>query len=301
MRGSDVGQVTAIIKESFEEGYHKHEIKGQLSGTNREKCEYMKIGSYATMDKYSSTWYDMAAWCRSELGIKDITKIDKSSAAQYLEHRAVQAHDGGLTKKSFGDVISAVHRLSVGINQFQDRIGGDRVDWHSALAHGAQLKAEMVGSESRIHAYERPSDLVNANFLTPQEKVIGKFILETGARISEVWKLKERDIASGTVVLHGKGGLDRTQPSALAPQALSAIKELKAGGYTQNDLRNAFMAAAKETGQQYQAVHGLRHNYAQNQVNYKMNVEHKSELQAKAETSRQMGHFRVDIIETYMK
>lgn len=298
MRGSSKSQVTAIVREIFEEGYDKHEAKSQLSGDNHQKSQFTKIGSFETMDKYASTWHNMASWCRNELSIKDITKIDNNAVSQYFEHRY---SNDDLTKKGFGDVCAAVNKFQVGINMFQEKLGGEKVDWQAGLAHGRELKAEMSDTESRIKAYERPLDLINANCLSPQEKAIGAFILETGARIGEVWGLKEKDIANGFVELHGKGGLDRIVQSELAPQALSVLRELRAEGYSQNNLRDAFKKASAETGQQYQCVHGLRHNYAIEQYNYKVGVENKTDYQARYEVSRSMGHFRPDIVLVYLK
>lgn len=299
MRGSTAGQVTCIINEMFEEGYHKHEAKEELSGTNAQKCEHMKVGSFATMEKFKYTFFQIANFAKCE-GIKDITKIDTSTVNKWIDTQAKMYADGGLTEKSFGDKMTALHRFEIGINMFQTRVGGDKVDWSESRDYGRELKGDMVGSESRIHAYERPEDLANAPNLSANEKTLVNFFLESGCRISEAWKMKESDINGDTVTFHGKGGLDREVDAPNASKALEALTELKGEGYTQNDFRDALKEASALTGQDYNGAHGLRHNYAIENFNQEIKNEATPDESRKI-VSLRLGHFRPDILNVYLR
>lgn len=300
MTGSTKGQVIAVVKEMFEEGYDKHSAKSELSGTNAEKCEHMKIGSFQTMEKFRYTFFSIANFAKQECGIRDITKIDTPTINKWIDTQVKMYNEGGLTEKTFGDKMTALHRFEIGINMFQTRVGGDKVDWHESRDYGREQKSDMQESESRIRAYERPEDLANAPNLSANEKTLVNFFLESGCRISEAWKMKESDINGDTVTLHGKGGLDRDVESPSASKALEALTELKAEGYTQNDFRDALKEASALTGQDYNGAHGLRHNYAIENYNQEIKNGATSD-EAKKVVSEKLGHFRPDITEVYLK
>ncbi|MDY0194310.1 MAG: integrase domain-containing protein [Aliarcobacter butzleri] len=103
-----------------------------------------------------------------------------------------------------------------------------------------------------------------------------------------------------TITINGsKGGIEYTT-RALSDETIQRAREAQENGYKANytEYREALREAVISTNQDYNGTHGLRYNFAQERVEELKNNGY-SEDEAKAQTSLEMGHSRIDITNHY--
>ena len=149
-------------------------------------------------------------------------------------------------------------------------------------------------------AYDNPQAIVNEMRDTPYS-LSAELQLEAGLRAtdsldSSKWTINE----DNSLTIHGsKGGLDYTT-TPLNNDLIDKIREAQEDGYKANysEYREAFKEAVTATGQDYNGTHGLRYNFAQDRIEELKN-EGRTEEEARAITSLEMGHSRLEITEHY--
>ena len=113
---------------------------------------------------------------------------------------------------------------------------------------------------------------------------------------SSKWTINE----DNSLTIHeSKGGLDYTT-APLSSDLIDRVREAQEEGYKANysEYREAFKEAVTATNQDYTGTHGLRYNFAQDRIE-ELKSEGKSEEEARATTSLEMGHSRIEITEHY--
>lgn len=253
---------------------------------------------------YVSTWKQLGELAREEFGVRKFSDLTAEHVERYCEYKIDLGHDRETMQKE----LSAIGKLASTLEKATDGRSFE------GLRQGAEnMRPEIAECpEMRLadRAYGNAMGIVAA---LPAGKIslVGRFIQESGCRISEGCRLKAAQLKGiaidkhtgrecGRIEVVGKGGNRYTVSTS--PQLYAEIsKELTANGpiaVDQNHLRDAVKAIA---GQEYvqRGIHGFRYNYAQNRL-HELQQHGISRDVAKSIVSEEMGHHRSAITEVYL-
>lgn len=302
MRGSPKYQISQIYNESGikQIGQSKHEAKAAAREAGAKTWAQIgqKVGihSYKTADAYRETWKRCFEHARTESGLKDITKMEGRHVESYLKSVA----DSGCSHATFNQYAAALGKLDQALNLYSEKHDLGRT---YDLAQGVSSAREFGTNLQRFEgsrAYDRPADLVHA-VADGKHQLAAQIQHETGVRINEVGHIRADQLRGTQLDVQGKGGKDLTK--ALTQETAAQLRdELRSGDFKidKDDYRADLQAAADATGQDYTGSHGLRWNYAQEQIESRCS-EGTPYYQALGEVSREMGHERPDITEHYLR
>jgi integrase len=295
------------------ESRHIEKNTHQIIGTKRTG----KIHSIATFNKYVSCLKLAGIWAEKEYNITQIKQINSKIALKYLQHRA---------KNNIGQKQLNADRSALIF------IVGE-------LPMVKQLPEPTVNSKQRLHSsskvtryYTQEQVYKIIQHLEPLMALSTKIAYHAGLRAHElltVSTLKEDTIdqhrswhpdrfhsADGIrYIVIGKGGLKR---EVLIPKNLSIELEKyklinqktimdRGIKYRQSYSIHGgllwskkFSTVSKKILGYSSGAHGLRHSYAQNRLQTLIADGFKKEI-AKKIISQEMGHWREDIINTYLR
>lgn len=267
-----------------------------------------KIHSFATLAKNVQVLKNAGEWIGPSFGVTRLDKITAEQAQAYLDHRA--AHGIG-----------------------QKQLDADRVGLKK-LTNVDQLQrvkaAEPQKLQSRAYTPEQVHLIVRHQ--TERNALPTELSYRTGVRAHELLTLRRADEGArsshrewrddlfrgrtGDVYLvTGKGGLTR---EIMVPHDLAERLEAKrwdapitvfdrniryecrydiGGG---NAWSQSFSNAARAQLGWTAGAHGLRHSYAQERVNELQRLGHIYDT-AKQIVSQEVGHFRPDVVNTYLR
>jgi len=302
MRGSPKYQVGQIYNESGIKriGESKHEAKAAArEGGARTWAEIgQKVGihSYKTADAYRETWKRCFEHARAESGLKDITKMEGRHVQSYLKSVA----DSGCSRATFNQYAAALGKLDQALNLYSEKHDlGKSYDLAQGVTSAREFGTNLQKFEGS-RAYDRPADLVHA-VSDSKHQLAAQIQHETGVRINEVGHIRPDQLRGNDLDVQGKGGKELTK--TLMPETAAQLRgELERGSFqiSKDDYRADLQTAAAQTGQEYTGSHGLRWNYAQEQIEARCS-EGTPYYQALGEVSREMGHERPDITEHYLR
>lgn len=302
MRGSPKYQISQIYNESGikQIGHSKHEAKTTAreggARTWAEIGQKMGIHSYKTADAYRETWKRCFEHARTTDGLKDITKMEGRHVESYLKSCA----ESGCSHATFSQYAAALGKLDQALNLYSEKYDLGRT---YTLARGVTSAREFGANLQRFEgsrAYARPADLVAA-VSDSKYQLAAQIQHKTGVRINEVGHIRPYQLRGIDLDVKGKGGKELTK--TLTQEIAAQLRRyLKRGDYKidKDDYRAGLKAAAEKTGQDYTGSHGLRWNYAQEQIEARCS-EGTPYYQALGEVSREMGHERPDITEHYLR
>lgn len=274
-------QALKILKKRAMHGQKKEKGKrGEADG----------IHSIGTEKRYMQALTTFAKW-RKDNGMTDgLNRATIEQAMQYLEQRAQT-----VGQKTIDADRHALQKL------FQTKIETVK----------AKNKNNTLATKSR--AYSAPQVEAITRHQTPANALGTKVAYSCGLRAHELHTIQRA--SNGKYTVTGKGGLKREikMPKQLAQELekrrLETPQKIKDRGinYTKhydigggNSFSRSFTAASKRALGFSHGAHGLRHSYAQNQL-----VRYQSEgmdwNKAREEVSRELGHFRPQITNKYLR
>jgi hypothetical protein len=302
MRGSPKYQISQIYNESGikQIGQSKHVAKAAArEGGARTWAEIgQKVGihSYKTADAYRETWKRCLEHARAESGLKDITKMEGRHVESYLKSVA----ERGCSHATFSQYCAALNKLDQALNLYSEKHDlGKSYDLALGVTSARDFGTNLQKFEGS-RAYDRPADLVAA-VPAGKHQLAALIQYETGVRINEVGHIRPDQLRGNELDVQGKGGKQLTK--TLTPETAAQLRgELERGSFQidKDNYRDDLKAAAAQTGQDYNGSHGLRWNYAQEQIKARCS-EGTPYYQALGEVSREMGHERPDITEHYLR
>jgi hypothetical protein len=257
-----------------------------------------KVHSFNSKDEFMSRAKEVGNYAKENFGIKDMQQIDNQVITSYIQSKI----ESGLKYDSISTYISQLEKLQVGLSKFENKIEehGNLFDRNSLIEAREMAKEQATKSEHTNRAFERPDALRSE--LKADNRVSFDLQREHGLRVNEATYIKESQLKDGVLTVQGKGGY--TREIELRPELANRIEsQLKANEgkievpYT--TYREDLVKASEKTNQDYQGTHGLRYNYAQEQVHTKQD-QGLSHSEAKTEVSHELGHHREEITDHYL-
>lgn len=243
-----------------------------------------------------------------EISRKPVEGFLRNAASQNVKLETYQNYKSDLTKVQ---QVLEHHYSDKGIDK-----NADFIDKAKGFVDSTKEVSELErGVDGR--AYNDPRVIVDS-IEREDHRLVASIQLEAGARVNEASLIDEQRLGGITEhmgrdvgVIHlqdgdAKGGLER---DLYLPRDTYEKLELYVqehgklhvpDGYDRDVYRAAIKEAAEENGQKYTGSHGLRHNYAQARME-ELKAEGVGESAAKTAISVEMGHFREDITDHYLR
>jgi integrase len=172
--------------------------------------------------------------------------------------------------------------------------------YYDAITEAIKDISLEAGSKDR--AYDDTTSLGNG-LKTPEHKLALRLILDQGYRASEVSLIRAAQL-TGDMMMHAtcKNGqeFDRQLSSDIASELREWIREHGEFRLNQDSFRLDLKQAAESTGQDYNGIHGLRYNFAQN-LFLKCINDGMEEDEAFKVVSERLGHHRISITKHYLR
>ena len=279
-RESIVYQTQQTMKELISFGQSKHAAKEnflkEYSGAKSIDKFMSSFGkqsgiySFDTFKSYLSVAIDAARFAKKNFGVKDIKNLTKEHIQSFLQ----AGIDKNLAKSTISGYCAALEKFSTALSiKYEQKYN---FEIKSGLL---QEKEKLVIKErSGYYCYENPAGLfknIDENKNIPEShKIAFSIALETGARFHKTMTVSGiKQDKDGFFYTVGKGGrIERFE--GLNSLSLKTADRLKA--YLKNEGKETFKLskqdyktvlrevekAAKATNQHYEALHGLKKNFA---------------------------------------
>ena len=284
----------------------RHEAKAALDVKGSRTTG--KIHSLRTLEKYANSLKLAGEWAQQETGLKHLKEISTDTAQAYLEYRAAS----GIGQKQLD-----ADRNALGF--ILDRNTLERV--HAVSTPALQARAYTA---EQVH--------VIASRQSDRHRLATEIAHQAGLRAHELFTLRRADEGQASThrqwhpdrfngregyryIVTGKGGLHREVllPTSLAERLekvrLSAPKTVSDRGihYTQRyniaageSWSKRFSEMSKRALGWSTGAHGLRHSYAQERMGELQGLG-QPYYRAREIVSQELGHFRGDVVETYLR
>lgn len=277
-------------------------------GTSRhDNRDDGKIHSLGTARAYESALTQVAEWDRAN-GNQGLDRFDNERATAYLTERAEHVSQSTLDRdRQALQILPGVDKLDRVKSELEQGPPGGRA------YTDAQVKA-ITESQSAKNALA--TEVAHAAGLRAHELLTIRPAAEQPASGHREWsdqRFSGRDGVSYTVV--GKGGLVReVQVPAELAQRLEATRLDAPRTVTDRGIRyeqaynigggqswsTSFSRASEKELGYSTGAHGLRHSYAQDRMN-ELQSAGMTYRDALGTVSQEMGHFRPDITEVYLR
>ncbi len=298
-------QARAVLKaylslSSRHEAKHTAGIKGSRSTG--------KIHSLATFNKYAAALKQAGEWARVHAGLRHLDAFTPELAQQYLADRAAE----GIGQK----------QLDTDRNALAFIIGRETLERETALTQAERHSRAYTPEQIRLitaHQGEKnalATELAWRTGLRAHELLTLQRASEARASIHRPWSSERFQGREGErYVVTGKGGLRRevSVPAGLAKRLeacrleISAMVRDRGIQYRQHYNLGGGNAWSKSFGEASIRVlgwshgaHGLRHSYAQERME-ELQKQGKTYHHAREIVSQELGHFRGDIVEVYLR
>lgn len=259
--------------------------------------------AYDTPFKHSKTLsnnkqilIDVNHFIRQEFGCKTIREITPQMIGAYLQHKI----DSGVKSSTFFRTISpAANNLEAMLNRI-----GVAADFQSVIKDAKAIAAEKC---------EKP-DMSSRNYGDNAERVIEAIKDDTarfcchlqltyGLRANESYKIHLVPGRENCIEVHQKGGARTIKD--ISPEDYQRLVSLSGGrdNYYISDyqtVRRAWGDACDRMGAADNGLHGLRATYAHRSYDAHI-ARGLSAAEAKAEVSQELGHTRLEIVDTYLR
>ena len=298
-------QANRMLTSNYLDLSSRHAVKQSRGLKGNESTG--KIHALATLKKYELSLAKAGTWIQQQFGVKRFNHITTQQAKAYLDYR----------------------RSEVGQKQLSaDRIALERCRKVGTLDRVlSEVKSEKTGRAYKPQQIDRI-----AKRQAPHNRLATKIAYAAGLRAKELQTLKRaedgapshhrqwrddrfRGRSGERYLVVGKGGLVREVliPSDLArdleKRRLDEPRTLKDRDliyHTRYDIgggkawsKSVSMASKRELGWS-RGAHGLRHTYTQERLKEMQNQGY-SYQEAKLVLSQELGHFRPDVVNTYLR
>ena len=273
--GSINHQVGQIIKAHNGIGQSKLESRNSSGITSVESGHKVSnlFHSYKSLDNVRNDLKNLGNYAKEEFGTKDMSKIDSKIVKNWIR-------DKNITYNTASNYLSEINKIHEHLNITREEVQELRTEF----------KTELQKNELKSRSYK------HLDKVRLPEKSQPTFELQRdyGLRMSASTHINiEKQIQGNTLLYQEKGG--QWSQKELTHTLVAKIKENAVNGrykLSVNTYRDQLQKEIEKTGQKYNGTHGIRHSYAQNQL----------ELgKTKQEVSEAMGHKREEITNTYLR
>jgi len=298
-----VTQAKTFVQSKTELGKPRH---GDQSG---------QLHSIRTSQERSRALVRAVTDIKQEYGIRQLSEITKDMAVAYLERRAEEVGQKSLDNERLALQMLAQDKFAMNgekLERLKTEQGIKRFE--SGRAYTPK-QVEMIAQAQQAHN-ALATRIAHAAGLRQHELYSLKPIGERSATKDRKWSDNRFTGREGVrYTVHGKGGLVREVmiPTALAEKLEQyrleqpILKVDQGVAYQQNygigagrSWAASFRSAAERSMGWHKGPHGVRHSYAQERMN-ELQKHGYTYNQSLAIVSQEMGHFRADITEVYLR
>lgn len=273
--GSINYQVSKIIKAHNAIGQSKLKSRnssGLISIESGHKISD-KFHSYKSLDNARNDLTNLAKYAKSDFGIKNMSDIDKEIIRDWIKNK-------GITYNTASNYLSEINKVHEHLNITREEVKELR----------QELKQELKSNKLQSRAYKHLDKIILPEKSQPAFELQKNY----GLRVNAATHINiEKQIHKNTLKYQEKGG--KWSEKELNPTLVSKIKKNALNGkyeLSYNTYRDQLKKAIKKTGQTYNGTHGIRHTYAQKEL---------EAGKSKQEVSESMGHVRSEITNTYLR
>jgi integrase len=209
-------------------------------------------------------------------------------------------------EKTVKNYRSAISKMGLAIDrwlkQCNEPIGELKSRAHAYYdAVTEAIKDIPLESGSKDRAYDDTA-ILEKELKAPEHKMALRLIMDQGYRASEVSLIRKTQLNGDKMHVTCKNGqqFDRQLSSDIASELRAWIREHGEFRLNQDSFRLDLKQAAKATEQEYNGIHGLRYNFAQNLFLQCIN-EGMEEDEAFKVVSERLGHHRISITKHYLR
>jgi len=273
--GSINHQVGKIIKAHNGIGQSKLESRnssGLISAESGHKVSD-KFHSYKSLDNARNDLKSLGNYAKETYRVKDMSKIDKEIIGQWIR-------DKEISYNTASNYLSEINKVHEHLNISREEVKELR----------SKLKTELRNNEPQTRAYTKLDSIQLPNKSQPAFELQRDY----GLRVNAASHINiEKQLNGNILSYREKGG--KVSQKELSPSLVSKIQENAVDGKYElnyNTYRDQLQKAIERTGQKYNGTHGIRHTYAQNQL---------ENGKSKKEVSEEMGHSREEITNIYIR
>lgn len=272
--GSIKYQVSQIIQKVNGIGTSKKENREQSGIKSLESGHAVsdKIHSYKSLENMRNDLTNLANYAKAEFQIRDIKEINIDIVGAWIDSK-------NISYNSASNYMSELNKVSDHFNFTKEEIKDLRAD----------LKKELPKAVLETRAYKNLEKIE----LKPKHQVAFELQRNYGLRVNASTHIDlNKQLNGNTLTYREKGG--KLSQKELSPNLAQKIRANAINGKYEINKRTYsrdFQREIEKSGQKYNGTHGIRHSYAQKML----------ENHSKAEVSKELGHTREEITDTYLR
>jgi integrase len=275
--GSIAFQVSNIIKKHNGIGRSKLDRRNEsgLKSENGQKVSDL-FHSYKSLDNARNDLMNLGKFAKNEFNIKNMLLIDVKIIRSWLDQKDI-------TYRTASNYLSEIAKVYNSLNITKDEIKTLRMELRKTLERTTNLALQT-----------RSYKFLNLIQLNKKNQIAFELQRDYGLRVKEAIHINvTKNLHDLELSYHQKGGM--LSQVTLTPFLVSNIQKQSINGIYNipySTYSKALQKAIEDTGEQYNGTHGIRHSFAQYQL---------ESGKSKAEVSKLMGHTREEIINTYLR
>mgnify|MGYP000305361329 CR=1 FL=1 len=259
----NVNGIGTSKKESRESGVKSLESGHKVSD---------KVHSYKSLENLRNDLTNLANYAKTEFKIQDIREINIDIVSSWIDSKNI----GYNTASNY---MSELNKVSDHFNFTKEEIKELRAD----------LKNDLPKTVLETRAYKNLEKIE----LKDKHQIAFELQRDYGLRVNASTHIDlNKQLNGNTLTYREKGG--KLSQKVLSPNLAQKIKENAVEGKYEINKRTYSRDLQREIekiGQKYTGTHGIRHTYAQKML----------ETHSKAEVSKELGHTREEITDTYLR
>jgi integrase len=276
--GSIKYQVSNIIKAHNGISQSKLESRNSsnLKGENNQNVSD-KFHSYKSLDNARNDLINLGNYAKEYHNIKDMSKININVIKDWIANKDI-------AYRTASNYLSELNKVQEHFSFNKNEIKDLRVELKDNLERTGHL-AQETRAYKNLDKIELKSEVLNIAFELQRDY---------GLRVKEATYIDvAKQLRGNTLTIQGKGGkkIEKELSPSLAlrirENTINAIYSVNSKTYSRN-LEKAII----QTGQNFNGTHGIRHSYAQSQL---------EAGKSKSEVSQEMGHNREEITNIYLR
>lgn len=229
--------------------------------------------SYKSLDNARNDLKNLGNYAKQEFGIKDMSKIDINVVTDWIL-------DKNITYNTASNYLSELNKVHEHFSFTREEIKELR----------KELKTELRKNELTHRAYKHLDKIQ----LPEKSQIAFELQRDYGLRMSEATHINIQKQLHGNILSYQqKGG--KWSEKEISKELADKIKEHSENGIyhiSKNTYRDHLKKAIEKTRQKYNGTHGIRHAYAQKEL---------EKGKTKQEVSESLGHKREEITNTYLR
>ena len=272
--GSIKYQVSQILQNVNGIGTSKKETREQSGVKSLESGHKVsdKVHSYKSLENMRNDLTNLANYAKAEFQIKDIKEINIDIVKSWIDSK-------NISYNTASNYFSELNKVSDHFNFTREEIKELRAD----------LKNDLPKTVLETRAYKNLEKIE----LNPKHQAAFELQRDHGLRVNASTHIDlNKQLNGNTLTYREKGG--KLGKKELNPTLAQKIRENAVDGKYEVNKRiysRDLQKKIEESGQKYNGTHGIRHSYAQKML----------ENHSKAEVSKELGHTREEITDTYLR